>query len=269
MNDNLSDRAWDCLAAPQPADKIRLTEAVCSDWEAGRLIVTKGVAPHPATAVPHPERPRLVHPRDLARRSIATAEGWAALLHAIAHIEFNAINLAWDAVYRFSGMPEAYYDDWVHIAAEEAMHFQLLRRRLLDLGRDYGDFPAHNGLWDMAVRTAHDPLVRMALVPRVLEARGLDVTPGMIRRMRDVGDHASCAALEVILAEEVGHVEAGSRWFRYLCAERGLDAEPTYFRLIDEYLNGEIRCPLHLEARRKAGFSETELRGLEALCGRS
>src|SRR5690606_2677139 len=155
-------------------------------------------------------RPRLVHPRELPRRGFGTAEGRAAFLHAIAHIEFNAIDLGWDAVYRFRGMPAAFYADWVSVADDEARHFALLRARLRDLGHDYGDFDAHNGLWEMAEKTAHDALARMALVPRVLEARGLDVTPGMIARLRGPDD-ATADLLEVILAEEVAHVAAGRR----------------------------------------------------------
>ncbi|MEJ2654165.1 MAG: ferritin-like domain-containing protein [Acidihalobacter sp.] len=149
----------------------------------------------------------------MPRRGLGTREGRAALVHAVAHIEFNAINLALDAVYRFRSLPRAYYDDWLRVADEEARHFMLLADRLTDFGMRYGDLPAHNGLWEMAVKTADDWLLRMALVPRVLEARGLDVTPGMIERLRQAGDMETVAALEVILREEVGHVAIGSRWF--------------------------------------------------------
>ncbi|MCG8428140.1 MAG: ferritin-like domain-containing protein, partial [Chromatiales bacterium] len=154
----------------------------------------------------------------------------------------------------------------VQVAAEEAEHFELLRSRLRQNGRDYGDWPAHNGLWEMAQRTAHDCLIRMALVPRMMEARGLDVTPGMMKRFEKIGDDDTVVVLEVILREEVGHVQMGSRWFHYLCEQRGVEPEETYFQLIDEYLNGEIRCPLHKDARRQAGFSEPELVRLEAIC---
>ncbi len=266
---NLFERAGECLFASDPDVKLALTRAAAADWEAGRLDLGPAPDPEPAERVGRPQRPELVHPRQLARRGIGSEEGRAALLHAVAHIEFNAINLAWDAVYRFRGLPREYYGDWVQVALEESQHFGLLRERLRDLGRAYGDFPAHNGLWYMAQRTAEDLLARMAMVPRVLEARGLDVTPPMIRRFRQAGDPASVAVLEVILAEEEGHVEAGSRWFRYLCQERGLDPEATYFKLIDDYLGGEIRCPLHREARLRAGFSEHELTRLEELCKRS
>jgi uncharacterized ferritin-like protein (DUF455 family) len=264
---DLFSRAWLCLSSREPDAKLAATEELLRDWRQGLLGLGAAAGPNPPDRVGRPQRPELVHPRRLPRRSLATEEGRLALLHAVAHIEFNAINLALDAVYRFRGMPPAYYEDWVRVAAEEAAHFRLLRGRLRDRGRDYGDFPAHDGLWDMARRTAHDPLVRMALVPRVLEARGLDVTPGMIERLRASGDRSSAEALEVILAEEVGHVEAGSRWFRWLCEQRGLAPEQTFFDLIRLYLEDEIRCPLHREARRRAGFSETELQRLEALCG--
>ncbi len=184
----------------------------------------------------------------------------------MAHIEFNAVNLAWDAVYRFRGLPRGWYDDWVQVAAEEAGHFNLMRGRLQDLGFDYGDFCAHDGLWEMAQTTAFDPLVRMALVPRVLEARGLDVTPAMMERLRAAGDGATADCLAVILRDEIGHVAAGNRWFRYLCAERGLDPEPTWFALIDRHLRGEVRCPLNLPDRRRAGFEDAELARLQDLC---
>jgi uncharacterized ferritin-like protein (DUF455 family) len=190
------------------------------------------------------------------RRKLTTPAGRAALVHAIAHIEFNAINLALDAVYRFRGLPSAFYDDWLQVAAEEAEHFLMLRRRLATLGHAYGDFDAHNGLWEMAVRTAHDPLLRMALVPRVLEARGLDVTPGMMERLRAAGDPETVEILAVILREEIGHVAIGTRWFRHLCDQRGLDPDRTFGELITEYMPGRIRPPFHEAARREAGFTE-------------
>jgi uncharacterized ferritin-like protein (DUF455 family) len=196
-----------------------------------------------------------------------TPEGHAALIHSIAHIEFNAINLALDAVYRFRDMPDAYYDDWLRVADEEAYHFQLMRDHLRSLGYDYGDFDAHNGLWEMAVKTAHDPLVRMALVPRVLEARGLDVTPGIMKKLADRGDEAAVAILEIIFRDEVGHVEIGSRWFRYLCEQRNVEPEATFRGLFEEYMGapvkGRAKSGLHRDARLAAGFSENELDYLE------
>jgi uncharacterized ferritin-like protein (DUF455 family) len=220
-----------------------------------------------------PARPELVAPRQLAKRTLTNAEGRAALIHAVAHIEFNAINLALDALLRYAGMPWEYYADWMRVADEEAYHFSLMRERLRELGHDYGDFPAHNGLWETARETAGDLLERMALVPRVLEARGLDVTPGMIDRLRAVGDQDTADRLVIILRDEVGHVAIGSRWFRWLCEQRGLEPRETYLRLIRERFlsrgRGRMPCPLNLRDRRRAGFDEAELEGLMALCGGS
>ena len=249
------------------AEKSALALALRDDWRAGRL----DAGPDPSLAevveAGRPARPTLVDARSLPRRGLGTIDGRAALVHAVTHIEFTAINLACDAVYRFGGLPGAFYGDWIGVAAEEGEHFRLLRDRLRELGRDYGDFPAHGGLWDMARRTAHDPLARMALVPRVLEARGLDVTPGIMERLRRAGDGRTADLLAIILRDEIGHVATGTRWFRHLCAERGLDPEPTYFGLLEGFLRGELRCPLHLDARRAAGFSEAELERLQAMCG--
>jgi uncharacterized ferritin-like protein (DUF455 family) len=198
-----------------------------------------------------------VHPREVPRRALGTVEGRAALLHAVAHIEFNAINLALDAVLRFPDLPEGYYSDWISVAQDEARHFLLLQERLRSLGYDYGDFTAHNGLWEAAEKTAHDVLVRMALVPRVLEARGLDVTPALIRRLRETGDTESVAALQVILEEEVRHVAIGTRWYRWLCQVRGLDPHPTFAGLLAEY-NMRLRPPFNRAARLAAGFEREE-----------
>jgi uncharacterized ferritin-like protein (DUF455 family) len=189
-------------------------------------------------------------------------------VHAIAHIEFNAIDLAWDAVYRFRGLPHAYYADWVSVANDEARHFSLLRARLQELGYDYGDFDAHNGLWEMAEKTAHDGLARMALVPRVLEARGLDVTPGMIVKLRSLGDSATVAILETILREEVAHVAAGSRWYRWYCERAGIDPAPRFRELLGEYARAVLYGPFNFEARSAAGFDDEELRMLEAFVER-
>ncbi len=251
-----------CDAARKTAASLRVADA----WVRGRLgLEARGGVLAPE-AVGRPARPELVPPRKLHRRGLTRREDRAAFIHAIAHIEFNAINLAWDAVHRFRGLPRAYYDDWVRVAREEAQHFQALRARLQGLGFDYGDFPAHDGLWEAARHTAHDPLVRMALVPRVLEARGLDVTPGMIDRFRAAGDHETAGILEIILREEVGHVAAGSRWLRYLCAQRGLDPEEAFFALLSQRMSRTLRCPLHRAARLQAGFTERELARLETLC---
>ena len=215
-----------------------------------------------------PGKPPLVEPKDLPRRGLGSVEGRAALLHAIAHIEFNAINLACDAVQRFAGMPPAFYRDWAGVAVDEARHFRLLRARMAELGCDYGDHPAHDGLWAMAERTRHDCLSRMALVPRLLEARGLDVTPGMIARLRQVGDEASVAMLEVILREEVAHVAIGTRWFRHCCGQAGRDPEPTFLALLASVGGAALSGPFNLEARTRAGFSASEMQGISRLAQR-
>jgi uncharacterized ferritin-like protein (DUF455 family) len=214
-----------------------------------------------------PARPELVDPRKLKRRSMQSPHGRAVLLHALAHIEFNAINLALDAVWRFSGMPATFYTDWLKVAAEEAHHFSLLVARLAEFGHAYGDFPAHDGLWDMCERTRGDVLGRMALVPRTLEARGLDASPPIRARLQQAGDHASAAILDVILRDEIGHVLIGNRWFRYLCEQGALDPHDTYLRLADQYHAPKLRGPFNFEARRDAGFDETELAALVTLAG--
>lgn len=265
VEDNLHLRARACLAAAEPADKLAATAAAVADWRAGRLRSGGAGLPPPARiASPgRPARPVLVPPRALPQRGLGSPEGRAALVHAVAHIEFNAVDLAWDAVYRFRDMPDAFYDDWVAVADDEARHFRLLADRLAALGHAYGDFPAHNGLWEMALRTDRHCLERMALVPRVLEARGLDVTPGMIGRLRDAGDAATVAVLETILEEEVAHVAAGSRWFRWCCERIGACPEQRFQALLDELAPGVLRGPLNHAARRAAGFSGAELARLE------
>lgn len=267
MTRNLFDAASACLAEPDLERKLNRTAEVVAAWSAGSLVLDPDDAGPVCKSPGRPAQPELVAPRQLVQRKLSSPAGRVALIHAVAHIEFNAINLAWDAVQRFRDLPAAYYDDWVQVAGEEGQHFALMRGRLRDLGHDYGDFPAHDGLWEMARRTAHDPLVRMALVPRVLEARGLDVTPGMIERLRAVGDHATADCLGVILREEVGHVAAGSRWFRCLCERRGLEPVTVYFELVATYLTGEIRGPFNLPDRRRAGFQPEELDRLATLCG--
>lgn len=261
---SLGEAALHCLNACNPEEKIKVTREVARLWKAGDLQVDFTFTVDCLPDVPgRPGLPRLVRPRELPRRKLASTVGRAALIHAIAHIEFNAINLAWDAVCRFRELPRAFYGDWIQVAAEEAYHFSLLQDHLRSLGYDYGDFLAHNGLWEMARKTGHDPLERMALVPRVLEARGLDVTPGMIARLQQAGDLKAVSILEIILRDEVGHVAIGSRWFHYLCGVHGLNPETTFFNLITRHFKGEIRGPLHREARLRAGFSEAELRMLE------
>src|SRR5690606_19253487 len=264
---SLFNAARACLDAATPDDKPALTLAMAAAFVRGELAIPDDAPPPEPIRMPgRPERPRLVHPRDLPRRGFGSDEGRAAFIHAIAHIEFNAIDLGWDAVYRFRGMPAQYYADWVMVADDEARHFTMLRGRLQAMGFDYGDFDAHNGLWEMAEKTAHDVLARMALVPRVLEARGLDVTPGMITRLRGQDD-ATADILAGTRREEVPHVAAGSRWFRGCCARAGVDPEPRFRELLAEYARAVLHGPFNVDARAAAGFSEDELAALQQLAG--
>ena len=209
-----------------------------------------------------PVKPDLINPNEIKQRKLGSELGRATLIHAILHIEFNAINLALDAVYRFRDMPEQYYSDWLLVASEEAYHFSLLEKRLNDLGYAYGDMPAHNGLWEMVLKTDHDVLIRMALVPRVLEARGLDVTPGMIEKLLKVGDIETVEVLRIILRDEIGHVAIGSHWFKYCCELKSLEPEQTFRDLLIEHMGHGPNGPLHQEARLQAGFSQDEIDAL-------
>ena len=215
--------------------------------------------PEPAGVPGRPERPTLVLPGGLQQRSVGTPQGHASLIHALAHIEANAINLALDAVWRFTDMPEAFYRDWWQVAVEEALHFQLLEGHLHTLGHAYGDFPAHDGLWDMASKTQADLLARLALVPRTLEARGLDATPAIRTKLISVGDKSGAAILDIILRDEIGHVATGNRWYAAVCRQRGLDPIATYAELALKHAAPVLKGPFNLAARRAAGFTDTEL----------
>ena len=206
-----------------------------------------------------PARPELVAHTEVKQRSVKSPEGLAALMHALAHIEFNAINLAADLTWRFAGMPDAFYLDWAKVAREEAYHFGLLSDRLVELGFAYGDFPAHNALWTMAEKTRHDLLARIALVPRTLEARGLDASPAIRNKLVSVGDRRGAEILDIILRDEIGHVAIGNHWYGVLCAQRGLEPIATYAELAERHGAPRLRGPFNLEARRAAGFSEEEL----------
>ena len=217
-----------------------------------------------ANAIPgRPQRPELVSPKTLKHRSMRTEEGRAALVHALAHIEFNAINLALDAICRFADMPIDYYTDWLSVATEEAQHFDMLSRHLQTLGFAYGDFPAHNSMWEMAGKTQHDILARMALVPRTLEARGLDATPAVRAKIAQAGDLAAAQILDIILREEVGHVAIGNHWYNWLCNARKLEPIATFASLMVQFKAPVLRGPFNLAARRAAGFSEEELAALQ------
>ncbi len=233
---------------------------MAQSWAAGEIVLDSEVIINEVIAFPgHPDKPELVSPLAVKRRAMNTPEGRAAMIHALVHIEFNAINLALDALWRFAEMPRAYYADWLQVADEEALHFRLLADHLSTQGYAYGDFSAHNGLWDMAVRTQHDVLARMALIPRTMEARGLDVVPGMRAKLIQAGDSEVGPVLDIVMRDEIGHVAIGNRWFNFLCEQRGLEPEATYANLVAKHNAVPHRGPFNLEARRAAGFSEQEL----------
>lgn len=265
LSDNLFDTAYQCVMATEFAEKILLTQTAAQAWRAGQLSLTATTPPQPILTPGQPARLRLVSARKVPRRTLTTPLGSAALLHALAHIEFNAINLAWDAVYRFRELPLEFYADWIQVAEEEATHFMLLQTQLEQLGHTYGEFTAHNGLWEMAIDTAHEVLVRMALVPRLLEARGLDATPPILAKLKSQQLTALVDILEIILRDEIGHVAIGSRWFAYLCEQRGLPPADTFFQLIQQYFRGRLYSQLNKPARLAAGFSPEELERLEEM----
>lgn len=251
--------ALDALTEPDPARKLADVE---TGWALANAGCTANAALRLNPALPLPGRPalpRLVDTSALPRRSPFTLSGRAALLHAVAHIEFNAINLALDAVWRFDGMPPAYYRDWWQVAFEESQHFRLLQDHLRSLGHDYGDFDAHDGLWAMVERTREDPIARMALVPRTLEARGLDATPPMQARLARAGDHAAVHILGVILRDEIGHVAIGNRWYRWLCEHAGVDPVAHYEVLAARHGAPRLKGPFNFDARERAGFTVEEL----------
>jgi uncharacterized ferritin-like protein (DUF455 family) len=261
-NDSLCAQALYCLLLDDPDKKIESVKALQNDWLAGKLRFEPSTVIASLPVPGRPVKPELVDPKDVPRRNFSSLKGRLTLVHAIAHIEFNAINLALDAIYRFQDMPEQYYTDWCRVAAEEAKHFQMLSDYLISHNMAYGDMPAHNGLWEMAVKTDFDVLVRMALVPRVLEARGLDVTPNMIKKLQTTGDTRLIDILQVIFDEEIGHVRIGTYWYTLLCKQRSLDAENTFLALIEEHMQGAKFGPFETQARLDAGFSAREMQSL-------
>ena len=250
----LGEAAVAVLTTPAPVDKIALTHELARAWRAGALPVGDPVAPPARPA--RPEKPELRLPRDMPkRRAAGSAANRVALLHALAHIELNALDLALDLIARFGGdRPRDFYDDWLRVADEEATHHDLLAVRLAALGAAYGDLPAHDGLWQAAEATSHDLLARLAVVPLVLEARGLDVTPAMIASLEGAGDAEDAAVLRRIYQDEIGHVAIGRKWFDVVSAERGLAPEPTWQNLVRRHFKGRLKRPFNAEARAQAGL---------------
>lgn len=252
---SLTSAAVQILLTADPAEKVALSAATARAWKAGEIAMIGDAVPPARPA--RPQRPELLLPRDMPKRSAGGEKGRIALLHALAHIELNAIDLAWDIVARFvrDEVPRAFYDDWVAVAGEEALHHDLLAQRLAALGAAYGDLPAHDGLWQAAEQTADDLLARLAIVPLVLEARGLDVTPGMIDRLDRLGDAGSAAVLRRIYEDEIGHVATGLTWFKHLCEREGAEPAETYQALVRCRFKGALKPPFNASARARAGLS--------------
>jgi uncharacterized ferritin-like protein (DUF455 family) len=252
---SLGEAAGAVLRAASPPDKLDLTQRVAAAWRAGDLSLARAAPPPDRPA--RPALPLLKPPRDMPRRRNAGSDaGRIALLHALAHIELNALDLAWDLIARFGGddPPRDFYDDWVDVAAEEGKHFALVSDRLAALGTAYGDLPAHDGLWEAAQTTSGDLMARLAVVPLVLEARGLDVTPEMIDRLERAGDPASANVLRIVYEDEIGHVAIGVRWFRWACVQRAVDPVGSYHMLVRRHYKGALKPPFNHAAREAAGL---------------
>ena len=261
---NIFEFAAACLHSGDIDEKLALTHQAWRALENGDLSLLPELPVLPIARVIFPDKPVLLSPRAMPKRKLGSASGISAFFHAIAHVEFVAIYLAWDMLYRFRGLPDQFYQDWLRVADEEAQHFELIRTHLQAMNLAYGDLPAHSGLWDHAKDTEGDLLARLALVPRCMEARGLDVTPALIEKFKNLSDDASVALLTRILTDEVGHVERGSYWFTFVCGQRGLEPDAEYKQLIRHYYRGgKPKGPFNREMRIIAGFSNAELDWLE------
>ncbi len=266
---NLYEQAKDCFLTVDPDEKLQLSLEIVGAWDGGLLEWQEA---DPLIQQPlllnqpgRLDKPVYVDVHKVKNRGFKSIQQRASLIHALAHIELTAVNLSWDSIYRYRHMPKDYYADWVQTAKEESQHFYLLRQRLRDMGYDYGDFPVHNELWQMAVDTADDLMARMAIVHRVLEARALDVVPFSEAKFRSIGDSQTADALVIIANDEIGHVNSGSRWFRYRCEQERVDPDKMFFTLMQKYLKSTPKGPFNREARMKAGFSLAEMQELERL----
>jgi len=267
---NLYQEALSCFLTIDPDEKLALSLDLVADWEAGLLQWQEGddficEAPKHFNSPGRLDKPILVDTAKVKNRGFKSIQQRAALIHALSHIELTAVNLCWDTIYRYRHLPKEYYSDWIQAAKEETQHFYLLRESLRELGYEYGDFPAHNELWQMAVTTADDLMARMAIVHRVLEARALDVVPLSINKFRSIGDNKTADALVIIANDEIGHVNAGTRWFHFRCAQEQVDPDTMFFSLLNKYFKSTPRGPFNKEARKQAGFSSYEMNELERL----
>ncbi|CUW40561.1 conserved protein of unknown function(containing Ferritin/ribonucleotide reductase-like domain,70-217) [Magnetospirillum sp. XM-1] len=250
----LTEAAFAVLTAADPAEKCRLTRLYAADWREGRITRVGDTLPPARPA--RPARPQLLAPKEMPRRSYGGDRGRIGLLHALAHIELNAIDLGWDIVARFAheGLPDDFASDWVQVALDEVEHFEMLERLLGSLGAAYGDLPAHDGLWQAAEKTADDILARLVVVPMTLEARGCDTTPATMEKLARNGDTLTPPALDVIYNDEIRHVAAGVRWFTFVARKRGLDPRAEYHRLLPLRYPGGLKEPFNHAARAEAGF---------------
>ena len=253
---SLTDLAVSILSTADALEKCRLTRAIAADWFAGRIAARGDTRPPDRPA--RPARPSLLAPKEMPKRAYGGERGRIGLVHALAHIELNAIDLAWDIVCRFpdEDMPKAFVDDWVQVAVDEAEHFEMLQKLLEQLGASYGDLPAHDGLWQAAEKTADDLMARLVVVPMTLEARGLDTTPGTMEKLARNGDAMTPPVLDVIYHDEIRHVAAGVRWFRHLADKRGLDGRAEYVRLMGERFPAGLKAPFNHPARAQADFPQ-------------
>lgn len=258
---NFREQALFALQQTVIEDKINAVNAISLD---SCVLDPQQILTNTLPLPGRPPKPELVDPRTVKVRAVGSEQGRAALLHAIAHIEFNAINLALDIIWRFAGMPEQFYTDWLRVAKEECYHFGLIRAHLQAMGHEYGDFVAHSGLWDMSEKTTDDLTARLALVPRTLEARGLDVNPGMQEKFAQIGDHKAVEILSIILRDEIGHVEIGNRWYNYLCQQHQLDPVQHYADLLVHYGTSKPKGPFNVADRMKAGFTREEIDWLQS-----
>ncbi len=264
---NLTEGAYSALVARDLDDKVRRTNEMANAWESRKLSLTGSKRVKAPKRPGRPDKPELIDPTKLRIRPLTTAKGRLTLIHAIAHIELNAIDLALDIIVRFAHekMPRSFFDSWVMVAKEEAKHFTLLRERLADLGAAYGDLPAHNGLWEAASETGHDLVARLAIVPLVLEARGLDVTPPMVKKLKSAGDHKTAEIFNIIYEDEKGHVAVGAKWFRFLCNKQGLDPSSTFNLLVTKHFRGHLKGPFNDRARCATGLTPLFYRSLSPL----
>jgi uncharacterized ferritin-like protein (DUF455 family) len=262
----LRQTALELLVVTDPKSKVAGVQKLFADYYQQNvdLSTTDIFSAHGLNLPGRPAKPELIPPLDVPKRSMATPEGRISLLHSLAHIEFNAMNLALDAIWRFPEMPAKYYEDWLKVAKEEAYHFSLIEGHLQSLGFAYGDFPAHNSLWEMVERTSDAIIARMALVPRTMEARGLDAVPAIRDRFKQIKDVKVVEILEIILRDEVGHVLIGNQWFNFLCDKENISPIQAYKELAIAYRAPSLRGPFNLEARQQAGFTQEELSLLSA-----